>query len=86
MEGNLINNDLLVNDDIIKEKLFQVFQCLLIDGENQGEEALRNAEKFVITDREFESFLQRHSGVACLVPESNLKVCQLHFFKLLTKW
>lgn len=51
-----------------------MFQCLLIGGENQGEEALRNAEKFVITDEQFESFLERHSGVSCLVPESNLKV------------
>ncbi len=51
-----------------------MFQCLLIGGENQGEDALRNAEKLVVTDEQFESFLKRHSRVASLVPESNLKV------------
>lgn len=54
-----------------------MFQCLLIGGENHGKEALRNAEKFVVTDQQFESFLQRHREVACLVPESNVKVRNL---------
>lgn len=52
----------------------QVFQCLLIDGENAGEEALREAERFVISDEQFQEFLDRHSSVSCLVPESNEKV------------
>ena len=52
----------------------QVFQCLLIGGENSGEDALRNAERFVISDDEFDAFLQRHADVECLVPESNIKV------------
>lgn len=52
----------------------KVFQCLLIDGENAGETALREAEKFVISDQQFQEFLGRHSGVSCLVPESNEKV------------
>lgn len=52
----------------------QVFQCLLIDGENAGEDALREAEKFVISDQLFQEFLDRHSSVPCLVPESNEKV------------
>lgn len=53
---------------------FQVFQCLLIEGENSGEDALREAAKFVISDEEFEGFLERHKEVSCLVPESNQKV------------
>lgn len=53
---------------------FQVFQCLLIDGENAGETALREAERFVISDQQFQDFLDRHSSVTCLVPESNEKV------------
>lgn len=52
----------------------QVFQCLLIDGENAGEKALREAERFVISDQQFQEFLDRHSSVSCLVPESNEKV------------
>ena len=54
--------------------MFQVFQCLLIEGENSGEDALREAERFVISDEEFEAFLDRHKDVSCLVPESNQKV------------
>lgn len=63
--------------------MFQVFQCLLIEGENSGEDALREAERFIISDEEFEDFLERHKEVSCLVPESNQKVvyskrCFLH--------
>lgn len=50
---------------------WKVFQCLLIEGENVGEDALREAEQFVISDEEFEEFLDRHKDVSCLVPESN---------------
>lgn len=53
---------------------FQVFQCLIIEGENAGEGALREAERFVISDEEFKAFLDRHREVSCLVPESNQKV------------
>ncbi|NXA29361.1 RSAD2 protein, partial [Ibidorhyncha struthersii] len=53
---------------------WKVFQCLLIEGENTGEAALREAEKFVISDEDFEQFLDRHKDVACLVPESNQKM------------
>jgi len=48
-----------------------VFQCLLIDGENAGDAALRDAERFVITDDQFQTFVDRHRSVSCLVPESN---------------
>ena len=34
-------------------------------------ESRRNAEHFVITDEEFNSFLKRHASVPQLVPESN---------------
>ncbi|WAQ93939.1 RSAD2-like protein [Mya arenaria] len=53
---------------------WKVFQCLLIDGENAGADAIRNAQTFVISDEEFQSFLERHRDVECLVPESNEKM------------
>lgn len=53
---------------------FQVFQCLIIEGENSGEDALREADKFVISDEDFEQFLECHKDISCLVPESNQKV------------
>uniref|UniRef100_A0A1I8IYD6 Cyclic nucleotide-binding domain-containing protein n=1 Tax=Macrostomum lignano TaxID=282301 RepID=A0A1I8IYD6_9PLAT len=46
---------------------WKVFQCLLIGGENCGEDSLRHAETFVVTDEQFRSFLDRHSRVECLV-------------------
>ena len=48
-----------------------MFQCLLIGGENAGQDAIRNAESFVVTDDQFETFIQRHKSVPQLVPESN---------------
>lgn len=48
-----------------------MFQCLLIEGENVGEEAKRNAEKFVVSKEQFESFIRRHKSIPQLVPESN---------------
>ena len=39
-----------------------------------GEDALKNAEDFVISDEEFQSFISRHNTMKCLVPESNEKV------------
>ena len=48
-----------------------MFQCLLIGGENAGPDAIRNAETFVVTDEQFETFVQRHKSVSQLVPESN---------------
>ncbi|XP_039604789.1 radical S-adenosyl methionine domain-containing protein 2 isoform X1 [Polypterus senegalus] len=53
---------------------WKVFQCLVIDGENAGENALREAEKFVISDAEFHQFLERHKDIEYLVPESNQKM------------
>ncbi|XP_016054690.1 PREDICTED: radical S-adenosyl methionine domain-containing protein 2 [Miniopterus natalensis] len=53
---------------------WKVFQCLIIEGENAGEGALRDAERFVISKEEFQDFLDRHKEVSCLVPECNDKM------------
>lgn len=53
---------------------WKVFQCLLIDGENAGPDALRNAEIFYIDNETFEKFLKMHEELDCLVPESNVKM------------
>ncbi|XP_022317272.2 S-adenosylmethionine-dependent nucleotide dehydratase RSAD2-like [Crassostrea virginica] len=50
---------------------WKVFQCLLIGGENAGQDALRNAEEMVVTSKEFQEFCERHKEISCLVPESN---------------
>lgn len=53
---------------------WKVFQCLLLEGENAGPDALRNAERFYISEHSFSEFLNRHSHVKCLVAESNTKM------------
>ena len=50
---------------------WKVFQCLLIDGENAGPDALRDAQDQVISKEEFDTFVKRHEVVDALVPEDN---------------
>ncbi|NXW49018.1 RSAD2 protein, partial [Nyctiprogne leucopyga] len=73
---NRFNVEEDMNEEIkaLKPVRWKVFQCLLIEGENCGEDALREAEKFVIRDEDFEKFLDRHKDISCLVPESNQKM------------
>jgi hypothetical protein len=61
----------------------QVFQCLLLDGENVGDEALRQAEGFCVTDKQFEEFLQRHKHIPFLVAESNVKVVSIERYSVM---
>lgn len=73
---NTFNVDEDMNENIkrLNPVRWKVFQCLLIDGENAGEAALREAERFVVGEQQFQEFLERHRDVACLVPESNEKM------------
>eukprot|EP00029_Vermamoeba_vermiformis_P005496 TRINITY_DN1925_c0_g1_i2.p1 TRINITY_DN1925_c0_g1~~TRINITY_DN1925_c0_g1_i2.p1 ORF type:complete len:252 (-),score=83.10 TRINITY_DN1925_c0_g1_i2:9-764(-) len=51
---------------------WKVFQVLLIDGENVGEnKTKKDATGLLITDEEFEAFTTRHISQKSLVPESN---------------
>ncbi|KAA1474789.1 radical SAM enzyme [Dentipellis sp. KUC8613] len=45
----------------IKPERWKVFQVLLLEGENVGPDALRNAQDVVITSEEFQAFLARHA-------------------------
>ncbi|XP_035613766.1 radical S-adenosyl methionine domain-containing protein 2-like [Oncorhynchus keta] len=69
-----VNEDMRENISELNPVRWKVFQCLLIDGENAGENSLREAERFVISDQQFQDFLDRHSTISCLVPESNQKM------------
>lgn len=51
---------------------WKVFQCLLVDSENAGDQAVRQAKDLLITDEKFQDFVARHRSLQCLVPESNL--------------
>lgn len=52
---------------------WKVFQVLLLDGENTGQEngALRDARDLLVTGEQFAAFLERHRELPCLVPEDN---------------
>nr|XP_032815191.1 radical S-adenosyl methionine domain-containing protein 2 [Petromyzon marinus] len=77
---NTVVNSYNVHEDLadyiteLRPVRWKVFQCLLIDGENSGKESLRQVQPFLIADRDFQSFLERHRHVSCLVPESNEKM------------
>ncbi|KAH8128850.1 hypothetical protein ACSS6W_002249 [Trichoderma asperelloides] len=50
---------------------WKCFQVLIVAGENDSDDTLRNAHKLTISDNEFDQFCQRHSDQRCLVPEPN---------------
>jgi len=63
----------------------QVFQCLLLDGENVGADALRQAENFYVTEEQFEEFLHHHKHIPFLVAESNVKVVSTEKYSVMYK-
>lgn len=50
---------------------WKVFQVLPLEGENYGEGANRDVEKFLITSDQYEGFVARHRHTGVLVAESN---------------
>ncbi|KAL2000913.1 hypothetical protein VTN02DRAFT_2467 [Thermoascus thermophilus] len=50
---------------------WKCFQVLVVEGENDSSETIRDARRFQIADEEFQQFCDRHSQQACFVPEPN---------------
>ncbi|KAL1872423.1 hypothetical protein Daus18300_004394 [Diaporthe australafricana] len=50
---------------------WKVFQVLMVEGENDSEQTLRDVRRFEIDDGEFAFFCKRHEQLPCFVPESN---------------
>ncbi|KAL7899857.1 hypothetical protein HDV63DRAFT_416562 [Trichoderma sp. SZMC 28014] len=50
---------------------WKCFQVLIVAGENDSDDTLRNAKNLVISDDEFDQFCQRHGDQKSLVPEPN---------------
>lgn len=50
---------------------WKAFQVLMVHGENDSEETLRDVRRWEITDDEFGAFCDRHKGVPSFIPESN---------------
>lgn len=55
----------------LKPIRWKCFQCLLIDGENSGADALRDARSLIISSDQFDEFVKRHAHIEQLVPECN---------------
>ena len=56
----------------IGPKRWKCFQVLVIEEENGGgDETLRDAREFQISDEEFRHFCERHERNGCFVPEGN---------------
>jgi radical S-adenosyl methionine domain-containing protein 2 len=74
---NTVVNKLNVREDMnahiaaLRPFRWKCFQVLIVQGENDSEETLRNGHKFTISDQEFDEFCERHKGQECLVPEPN---------------
>lgn len=66
-----ISEDMVGSINAIAPFRWKAFQVLIVPGENDSDSAIRNAERFVVSNEEFESFCKRHEGVEVLVPEPN---------------
>ena len=66
-----VDEDMAENIIQLNPIRWKIFQCMLLDGENHGNKALRNVDSFLISDEQFKGFIGRHSHVAQLVPESS---------------
>eukprot|EP00056_Hartaetosiga_gracilis_P014515 m.1660 g.1660 ORF g.1660 m.1660 type:complete len:362 (+) comp1596_c0_seq1:41-1126(+) len=67
------NNHLEDMNDRIEELnpyRWKVFQCLLLEGENCGDTAIRNATDMVVTKEQFDAFINRHKARRP-IPEDN---------------
>ncbi len=74
---NTVVNKLNVGEDMnehiaaLQPFRWKCFQVLIVQGENDSEETLRNGHKFTIGDGEFEQFCERHRCQESMVPEPN---------------
>ena len=50
---------------------WKCFQVLIVPGENESSERIRDASRFVITKEEFNQFCKAHLDNGCFVPEPN---------------
>ncbi|KAF6809783.1 radical s-adenosyl methionine domain-containing protein 2 [Colletotrichum sojae] len=50
---------------------WKVFQCLIVEGENEDETRVRDARGFLVSDEQWRTFCDRHKYLPCYVPEDN---------------
>ncbi|EPS39744.1 hypothetical protein H072_6453 [Dactylellina haptotyla CBS 200.50] len=55
----------------LKPFRWKCFQYLLLPNENSGQDTIRDARRYLVTDEQFQEFCRRHKQNECLVPEGN---------------
>ena len=65
-DENMVENIKKLNPD-----RWKVFQVLMVKGENDGGDKLRDVKEFQITNEEFERFKERHKEIECMISEPN---------------
>lgn len=66
-----VDEDMNEHISVLQPFRWKCFQVLMVAGENDSVQTLRDVRKFMITDDEFNHFCHRHRGQASIVPESN---------------
>ena len=65
------DENMVENIQKLKPDRWKCFQVLMVKGENEDSTKLRDVTKFLISDEEFNNFIERHKKIECLVKESN---------------
>ena len=65
------DENMVENIKKLNPERWKVFQVLMVKGENDGGDKLRDVKDFQITNEEFERFKERHKEIECMIPEPN---------------
>ncbi|KAK0369195.1 hypothetical protein CLIM01_13445 [Colletotrichum limetticola] len=65
------NEDMADTIALLAPFRWKVFQCLIVEGENEDETRVRDARKFLISEEQWQTFCGRHEHLPCYVPEDN---------------
>ena len=65
------DEDMVANMARLAPFRWKVFQCLVVEGENENATRKRDATKFLVTDEQWKTFCERHKDLPCYIPEDN---------------
>ena len=65
------NENMIENVQKLNPDRWKCFQVLMVKGENDSNETLRNAKEFLISDEQFKMFCDKHKHLKCFVNENN---------------
>jgi radical S-adenosyl methionine domain-containing protein 2 len=65
------NENMAVQIEKLAPFRWKVVQCLIVAGENDSEVRKRDARIFLVTDKQWPTFCDRHQHLPCYVPEDN---------------